>query len=201
MIVKKCFSTMPCDGTFDLIDYVKYAISAADSIFDSRVARSQIAGIASKLQPGLMPLGVELEFSNLGYKALDTEQAGADPDFDGFKYFYDFRLDVLTWKLGGYIDDHSGSHDVPRRRGFFEIAPGRLNMLGDVSKPSTNDPWLMNQFIREIARFYPIRPHSMHLSLQMRKGQLGKQKVLPLSYVKCLLALGGGTQERSKGRL
>ena len=200
-VLTRCLDEMPPSPDYDLLDYVKYAINAADSIFDSRVAKSQITAIGNKLSPGLMPLGVELEFSNLGYKALDKDKIGYDPDFDGFKYFYDFRLEVLTWKLGGYIDDHSGSHDIPRRRGFFEVAPGRLNLLGDVSKPSSNDPWLMNQLIREIARFYPVRPHSMHLSLQMRKGQIGKQKILPLSFIKCLLALGGGTQEKARGKL
>jgi len=200
MIVKKCFSTMPCDGTFDLIDYVKYAISAADSAFDSRVAKSQIERIRTNRQPGLIPLGVELEFSNLGFKAVHDPEVNIEYAFDGFKYFHDFRLDVLSWKLGGYIDDHTGSAKF-RRRGFLELAPGRLNVLGELSKPATADPWIMNQLIREITLFYPIKPHSLHLSLQVRRKDIGNHRVLPLSFVKCLLALGGGTQKTSSGRL
>ena len=200
MIVKKCFSTMPCDGTFDLIDYVKYAISAADSAFDSRVAKSQIERIRTNRQPGLIPLGVELEFSNLGFKAVHDPEVNIEYAFDGFKYFHDFRLDVLSWKLGGYIDDHTGSARF-RRRGFLELAPGRLNVLGELSKPATADPWIMNQLIREITLFYPVKPHSLHLSLQVRRKDIGNHRVLPLSFVKCLLALGGGTQKRSSGRL
>jgi gamma-glutamylcyclotransferase (GGCT)/AIG2-like uncharacterized protein YtfP len=200
MIVKKCFSTMPCDGTFDLIDYVKYAISAADSAFDSRVAKSQIERIRANRQPGLTPLGVELEFSNLGFKAIHDPEVNIEYAFDGFKYFHDFRLDVLSWKLGGYIDDHTGSARF-RRRGFLELAPGRLNVLGELSKPATADPWIMNQLIREITLFYPIKPHSLHLSLQVRRKDIGNHKVLPLSFIKCLLALGGGSQKKSSGRL
>lgn len=200
MIVKKCFSTMPCDGTYDLIDYVKYAVSAADSAFDLRVAKSQIERIRANRQPGLIPLGVELEFSNLGFKAIHDPEVNIEYAFDGFKYFHDFRLDVLSWKLGGYIDDHTGSAKF-RRRGFLELAPGRLNVLGELSKPATADPWIMNQLIREITLFYPIKPHSLHLSLQVRRKDIGKHKILPLSFIKCLLALGGGTQKRSSGSL
>jgi len=200
MIIDRCFSTMPCDGTYDLIDYVKYAISAADSAFDSRVARSEIERVRANRQPGLVPLGAELEFSNLGFKAIHNPNINKDLVFDGFEYFHDFRLDVLSWKLGGYIDDHTGSAKF-RRRGFLELAPGRLNILGELSKPASADPWIMNQLIREITIFYPIRPHSLHLSLQMRRSQVANQKILPLSFIKCLLALGGGTQTSYKGRL
>jgi hypothetical protein len=147
-----------------------------------------------------MPLGAELELSNLGFKAVGSRTRKKDADFDGFKYFCDFRLDVLSWKLGGYIDDHSGTNDL-RRRGFLELAPGRLNIAGELSKPATADPWIMNQLIREIAMFYPVRPHSLHLSLQIRKKEGRNHRMLPLSFIKCLLVLGGGTQERRTGRL
>ncbi len=200
MIIKQCISSMPCDGSHDLIDYVKYAVSAADNTFDLRVARSEIEKVRANLQPGLVPMGAELELSNLGFKAIHDPDINVEYAFDGFKYFHDFRLDILSWKLGGYIDDHSGSAKF-RRRGFLELAPGRLNVLGELSKPATSDPWVLNQLIQEIIRFYPVQPHSLHLSYQVRRKQLGHNKILPLSFVKCLLALGGGTQLRATGRL
>jgi gamma-glutamylcyclotransferase (GGCT)/AIG2-like uncharacterized protein YtfP len=186
----------------DLIDYVKYAVRAAWSIFDRRVAEDHLNRIRSNLQPGLVPLGCELELSNLGAAAVEPLRSAAqafDPAFDGFKYFYDFRLDVLCWKLGGYIDDHSGYTDRPRRQGFFEMAPGRLSIAGELSRPATADPWLLSQLIHELVSFYPIRPHSLHLSFQLRKNQVGKQRILPLGFVKCLLALGGGLQRGPQG--
>jgi len=203
LIVDECLQTMPYDKN-DLIDYVKYAVRASKSMFDPRVAQAKLTRIRSSLQPGLIPLGIEVELSNVGAAAVEPQRSikkAFDPVYDGFKYFYDFRLDVLSWKLGGYIDDHSGSTDQARRRGFLELAPGRLNIAGELSRPATADPWLLNQLINEIVNFYNVHPHSLHLSLQLRKSQRGNQKILPLGFVKCLLALGGGPERKGTGRL
>jgi gamma-glutamylcyclotransferase (GGCT)/AIG2-like uncharacterized protein YtfP len=203
LIIQKCLQTMPYER-FDLIDYVKYAVHAARSMFDGRVVRAKLNQIKSNLQPGLVPMGLEIELSNLGPATVEPQrslQKASDPIYDGFKYFHDFRLDILSWKLGGYIDDHSGSTDRARRSGFLELAPGRLNIAGELSRPASADPWVLNQLIHEIVDFYDVHPHSLHLSLQLRKKQIGKQKILPLAYVKCLLALGGGPELRAAGRL
>jgi len=189
---------------YNLFDYIKYAVKAADSLFDSRVAWSYLKRIRSNLQPGLTPLGMEVELSNIGSTAVTAEsdyQKSNDPEYDGFKYFYDFKLDVLSWKLGGYIDDHSGQMGTSRRFGFLELAPGRLNVNKALSRPATADPWLLNQLIHEIVAFYGVKPHSLHLSFQLRKRQINNQRVLPLDYVKCLLVLGGGLEQRNTGRL
>ncbi|MBM4025336.1 MAG: gamma-glutamylcyclotransferase [Planctomycetes bacterium] len=186
----------------DLIDYIKYAVHAVHSIFDPRVAEDHLSRIRANLQPGLVPLGCELELSNVGAAAVEPLRSvtkACDPVYDGFKYFYDFRLEVLCWKLGGYIDDHSGYTDRPRRQGFFEIAPGRLSIAGELSRPATSDPWLLSQLIHELVSFYQIRPHSLHLSFQLRKSQIGRQKTLPLGFVKCLLAMGGGLEPGPQG--
>ncbi|MHC4637750.1 MAG: gamma-glutamylcyclotransferase [Planctomycetota bacterium] len=188
----------------DLIDYVKFAVRASKSIFDKRVAKSYLGAIRSNLQPGLVPLGAEIELSNLGPAAVEPQRSAQNKNdmiYAGFKYFYDFRLDVLSWKLGGYIDDHTGSTDLPGRSGFLELAPGRLNITSELSRPATNDPWLLNQLIGEIVAFYKVKPHSLHLSFQLRKKQIGKQKILPLDFVKCMLILGGGLRKKNSGRL
>ncbi len=203
MIIDKALETMPYQK-YDLIDYVKYAVQAADSIFDSRVARSHLERIRANFRPGLIPLGTEIELSNLGSAAVEPQrsiQKKSDPIYNGFRYFHDFCLDVLSWKLGGYIDDHTGSTEYARRQGFLELAPGRLNIAGELSRPATADPWLLNQLIHEITNFYNVSPHSLHLSFQLRKNQIGRQKVLPLGFVKCLLVLGGGLRKKRAGRL
>jgi len=203
LIIRQCLETMPYDR-HDLIDYVKYAVRAARSLFDARVVRAQLDRIRSSLQPGLVPLGAEIELSNLGFAAVEPQRSVKklfDPVYDGFRYFHDFGLDVLSWKLGGYIDDHTGATDQARRSGFLELAPGRLNIAGELSRSATADPWLLNQLIREITAFYNVRPHSLHLSFQLRKNQIGNQKILPLGFVKCLLVLGGGPEQRHTGRL
>jgi len=203
MIIKQAIETMPFEK-HDLIDFVKYAVRAAKSMFHSRIANAELERIRSNFGGGLVPMGIELELSNVGAAAVEPQrsiQKKVDPVYDGFVYFYDFHLDVLSWKLGGYIDDHTGSTDQSRRRGFLELAPGRLNIAGELSRPATADPWLLNQLINAIADFYDVRPHSLHLSLQLRKKQIGKQKILPLGFVKCLLLLGGGPERKSTGGL
>jgi len=203
LIVDECHQTMPFAKN-DLIDYVKYAVRAAKSVFDTRVAESELNRIRRNLQPGLVPLGIEVELSNVGAAAVEPQRStrnAVDPVYDGFRYFYDFHLDVLSWKLGGYIDDHTGSTDQAQRRGFLELAPGRLNIAGELSRPATADPWLLNQLIHQITNFYDVRPHSLHLSLQLRHNQLGNQRILPLPFVKCLLVLGGGPELKGRNRL
>ena len=203
LIVEKCLQTMPNEKN-DLIDYVKYAVQAAKSMFHARIAKTHLERIHSGLHPGIMPLGIEIELSNLGSAAVEpqrSKQNRVDPVYNGFKYFYDFHLGVLSWKLGGYIDDHSGSTDRARRCGFLELAPGRLNIAGELSRPATADPWLLNHLIQEIVNFYDVRPHSLHLSFQLRRNQIGNQQVLPLGFVKCLLVLGGGPEIKDTGKL
>jgi len=203
LIIQKCLQTMSHEKC-DLFDYIKYGVRAAKSMFDKRVVRARLAKIRSNLQPGLVPLGAEIELSNLGYRAvapLKNDPRVIDPVYDGFRFFNDFHLDVLTWKLGGYIDDHTGSIDRSRRTGFLELAPGRLNVAGELSRPATADPWLLNRLIHEITTFYNVRPHSLHLSFQLRRNQIDRQEILPLGFVKCLLVLGGGPELKRTGRL
>lgn len=200
LILKRGLETMPVSDSFDLIDYVKYAVSAAENAFDPRVIQADLQIIRNNLQPGLIPMGAEVELSNVGYQAIRQSLSNQDPLFDGFRYYGDFSLDILGWKLGSYVDDHSGD-DAKGRSGFLELAPGRLNTLGEVSKPATADPWVLNQIIHEITSFFPVNPHSLHLSFQLRRHQIGRQNVLPLSFVKCLFVLGGGTESTRSGGL
>ncbi|MFA7485320.1 MAG: hypothetical protein WCZ89_04795, partial [Phycisphaerae bacterium] len=203
MLIDERRRTMPYEK-HDLIDYVKFAVRAARSLFDRRVAHSHLERIRTNLQPGLTPLGAEIELSNVGFAAVEPFRSRykvVDTPYDGFKYFHDFRLNILMWKLGGYIDDHSGSADIARKRGYLELAPGRLSLAGELSRAATADPWVLNNLIHEIILFYDVKPHSLHLSYQLRRNQMRRQKTLPLGYVKCLLALGGGLSKSQSGKL
>ncbi len=203
LITDKALESLPYRN-HDLVDYVKYAVKAARSFFDHRVVESYLARIRANFQPGLIPLGAEIELSNVGAQAVEPQRSHRKQDddtYNDFKYFNDFGLGLLSWKLGGYIDDHSGSTDYERRTGFLELAPGRLNIEGQLSRPATADPWLLNQLINAIINFYDVSPHSLHLSFQLRKRQIGHQKILPLGFAKCLLVLGGGSELKDTGRL
>jgi len=203
MIIKQRRQRMPYQEC-DLIDYIKYGVRAARSLFDQRVVQSHLSRVSANMQSGIVPLGAEIELSDLGFAAVEPQcsfHKRFDPKYDGFRYYHDFKLDVLSWKIGGYIDDHSGSTELGGRSGFLELAPGRLNIEGELSRPATADPWLLNQLIAAIVSFYNVRPHSLHLSFQLRRRQIGKGGVLPVGFVKCLLALGGDLSRDEAGRL
>ncbi|HUT01770.1 MAG TPA: gamma-glutamylcyclotransferase family protein [Phycisphaerae bacterium] len=191
-------------GRNRLVDFVRWSIQSADKLYDRRLAERHVRYIQRHKGQGYMPMGAELEFSNIGHSVIHDPQGHAirDPRYDGFLYFPDFGLDVLTWKLGGHIDDHrdKASHDP--RRGFFEVALGNLSIQANISKPLTDDPWVLNQMIHEARRFFRIVPHSVHISFQLRKQQRPVQdRLLPMAAMKCLFAIAGDPVRLSDGRV
>jgi gamma-glutamylcyclotransferase (GGCT)/AIG2-like uncharacterized protein YtfP len=187
-----------------LADYVRWAIVAADAIYSPAAARRQILLIGSHMGHAGIPLGAELEFSNIGHTVIRDPQGSQvrDSQFDGFLYFGDFGLDNLTWKLGGHVDDHHEKASHRSRRGFFELAIGNVSIEANLSKPITDDPWLLNQIIQEVQRFYRVGPHSVHISMQLRsQHRPSKDRMLPIDIMKCLLAIAGDPRIDADGRL
>ncbi len=187
-----------------LVDFVRWAVVASQELYDRHQAGHQVRHIAQHKGRGYIPMGAELEFSNIGHSVIrDPEGRDVrDPDYDGFLYFPDFGLDVLTWKLGGHIDDHHDKASTNPRRGFFELALGNLSVQANISKPLTDDPWVLNQLIHEARRFYRVAPHSVHVSLQLRKQQRPVQdRLLSLRAMKCLFALAGDPVRLPDGRV
>ena len=177
-----------------LVDFVRWGVEAADTLYETSLARREINFIGSHLGGGFTPLGAELEFSNIGHEVIRDPKGEVirDARFDGFLYFTDFALDILTWKLGGHLDDHYEKFSQQPRRGFFEVALGNVSVEANLSKPITDDPWLLNQLIHQIRQFYEITPHSVHISMQARgRAKQTRNRLLPLSVMKCLFALAG----------
>ncbi len=186
-----------------LIAYVRRAIRAAETVYEPARARQEIQYIRNHMGDGGLPLGAELEFSNIGHGVIGEPAAGKrrDKQYDGFLYFRDFALDILTWKLGGHLDDHRVKTSPQRRRGFFELAIGSLSVEANISKPATDDPWLLNQIIHAAMEFYDIAPHSLHVSLQLRSpNKPVRDRPLPLGVMKCLFALTSNLTRRRNGR-
>ncbi len=191
-----------------LVDFVHRAVLAADAIYDPAAAGREVQLIGSHMGRGFVPFGTELEFSNIGHAVIrdPTGRTVRDPQYDGFYYFHDFGLDVLTWRLGGHVDDHREKVSTRPRRGFFELALGSLSLEPNISKPVTDDPWVLNQLIHQARIFYPVAPHSVHLSLQIRsRRHRGPQtrytafggprpnenRLLPMEVMKCLFSIAG----------
>ncbi|HET6428204.1 MAG TPA: gamma-glutamylcyclotransferase family protein [Phycisphaerae bacterium] len=185
-----------------LIDYVREGVIGALKIYDPADAAREIRFLRAHMGGGAIPLGAELEFSNTGHDVIADPSAHLhhDRQYDGFLYFRDYGLDILTWKLGGHLDDHRVKTTPQRRRGFFELALGSLSVEANISKPITNDPWLLNQFIHAVMRFYDVAPHSLHISLQLRSpNRPTPDRPLPLSVMKCLFALSGDPEAAPGG--
>ncbi|MCK5557819.1 MAG: gamma-glutamylcyclotransferase, partial [Candidatus Hydrogenedentes bacterium] len=189
-------------STHQLVDFVRRAVAAAEVLYDSKPIKTQINFVRGHMGAGYIPLGAELEFSNIGHDVILDHKPNArqDPNYDGFLYFYDFGLDVLTWKLGGHIDDHREKAPGKPRRGFFEVALGNLSIEANISKPITRDPWILNQLIQQTMRFYEIRPHSIHMSMQLRsRHRPDRDRLLPLFVMQCLFAIAGNPVRAKNG--
>jgi len=200
-LVEQCLSSTDFQSSH-LIDFVRGGVAISDSIYHAQHVRRHVEYVRTHLGSGYIPMGAELEFSNIGHDVIRDPQAEKvrDPLFDGFYYFYDFALNQLTWKLGGHVDDHRRKALAKPRRGFFEVALGSLSIEANISKPLTSDPWLLNQFIHQARRFYQIKPHSVHISLQLRnRNRPVRDRLLPFSIMKCLFAIAGDPQPNADG--
>jgi gamma-glutamylcyclotransferase (GGCT)/AIG2-like uncharacterized protein YtfP len=182
------------------IDYGVAAIMIAEEIYDDRLADEIVYWVKKHRRIGANPLGAELEFSNLGGHAIAARE-NQDIEYDGFFYFYDFDLMRRGWKLGAHVDDHGflASYDV-RSRGFMELAFGRYRLLGDVSKPATQDPWVLSRLIELAVDYINVKPHSLHISIETLPNR-PFQKLSDPQFFLCLLLLGGDLAEDDHGKL
>ncbi|HOE28105.1 MAG TPA: hypothetical protein PK696_10520, partial [bacterium] len=182
----------------EYLDYAVRAIAVAARLFDANDAAATCRLAVREAQPGSAPLGAELEFSPLGAAAIGAAP-GMDPLFDGFYWTADFDLLRRGWKLGMHVDTHRAACPPGERcRGFLEYALGRLKIAGDLSMPVTNDPRLLASLIREAAAFCGVRPHSLHLSIEIPPG-LRSGPPPRRADLLCLLLLGGDLRRDRSG--
>ncbi len=98
-----------------------------------------------------------------------------------------------------HVDTHRAACPPGERcRGFLEYALGRLKIAGDLSMPVTNDPRLLASLIREAAAFCGVRPHSLHLSIEIPPG-LRSGPPPRRADLLCLLLLGGDLRRDRSG--
>lgn len=184
----------------EYLDYAREALLLAQSLYDRDTVAAIVQRVNSCRRIGATPMGAELEFSYLGMHAVNAAP-GADPVFDSFYYFHDFDLARRLWKMGGYVDDHTGvMFDEGRSRGFLEVAFGRMRVGADLSRPATQDSWILAELIQQATRFIGIPTHSLHLSLQADAERPFTRLEHP-EFLKCLLALGGDLSPDAKGVL
>lgn len=184
-------------------DLAAIAIDIADEMYDVEVAESVMEEVDESWYSAPTPLGAELEFSNLGVRAVSA-QSGDDPDFDSFYWFSDFDLMRRMWRLGGHVDSHSEILNAKtRNRGFLEYALGRYQIVGDLSRPLFVCPWALGRIVNELVKFQEaVRPHSVHISMEISNltGLTLDQQHNEESLA-CLLLLGGDIRPDADGIL
>ncbi|RJP59856.1 MAG: gamma-glutamylcyclotransferase [Candidatus Auribacter fodinae] len=175
---------------WEYTDYAEKAIKIADTVYDYQQIARQVDVVKKNRNVGATPLGAELEFSTVGRYAVHKEKP-IDPLYNHFHYFHDFDFTRRMWKLGGHVDDHRYiDPDRGRSYGFLEYAFGRFRIYGDLSKPVTLDPWVLNRLINEATRFTGIRTHSLHISIQADQP-IKFDRPNEINHLLCLLLLGG----------
>jgi gamma-glutamylcyclotransferase (GGCT)/AIG2-like uncharacterized protein YtfP len=203
--INRAFNEMDMDKIVEgrgYRDYAKIAIDIADNVYDAYEMESLIDMIDRNWYSTPTPLGAELEFGNLGSKTIYAEP-GDDPVYDSFYWFWDFDMLQRTWRLGGHVDSHRQITLAQKRhRGFLEYALGRYQIIGDLSRPLFDCPWAMSLLINEAVDFLDIKPHSLHISMELgghHKHITDKQH--KESDLVCLLLLGGDIRPDKNGNL
>ncbi|MFH1706387.1 MAG: gamma-glutamylcyclotransferase family protein [Planctomycetota bacterium] len=193
-------------GRFEALEYTDYArggAAAARTLFRQYATEIEFAvkGIPLYREEGRVPLGVEMEFSNIGRHATGLCRP-ADPVFDNFKYFTEFDLLRRCWRLGGHIDDHAVSTQAAKHEGgFLEFALGKNNLLQYTSKPVSADINVLAGLVREVTAFVPVRPHSLHINIENVLGETDWNRSNDPDLIKCLLLMAGDFHRTDDGRV
>ncbi|MFO7831168.1 MAG: hypothetical protein R6V18_04185 [Desulfuromonadaceae bacterium] len=205
--IEVCINEVLADGTRSLYIYCLQSFILTRQIIAQhgpncagrKVLRDACTG-------GRVPLGAELEFSNLGYRASFDHmflRHARERTFYNFVYFHHFFLGDVSWRLGGYLDHHVRLRrylPVPWIGGFFEYALVRMDYPRRYSMPLTLDPGFLSLYIHSVLRFVPqIKPHSLHLNVELL--WVDDTDIPLLSDYQCLLLLGGDMQVDEDGKI
>ena len=175
--------------------YVLLAFVIARKIYNRDEMAKEITTVRALALPGTTPLGIEMEFSNLGRLATNKNSPAhlikKDPLYN-MEYYSNFQLEDVTWRLGGYVDTHEHGRrtiTLSRYGGFFEYSLVRVDYPRTYTLPLTTDPAIANQMILESIDFIDeIKPHSLHINIEKRcDGEIKPE----LNDFLCLLLLGG----------
>lgn len=178
---------------YEYTDYAKGAAQTSLSIYRSYKTEIEyiIREISMNKQEGRVPLGAEMEFSNIGNHAVFNCRP-YDRVFNNFRYFNSFDLLRRCWRLGGHIDDHVlSTQNLKNDGGFLEFALGKNPLLQYTSKPVSNDIYVLSSLIEEVTDFIPAEPHSLHISLENVMGEIDWSRSNDVDLIKCLFLLGG----------
>jgi hypothetical protein len=113
------------------------------------------------------PLGIELEFSNKGASAGKLFQSHKKDSLLNFSKYYYCHMMNFMWRFGAYIDSNIPMQQFVKKGGFLEYTFTVPDRAFEPSKPLTNSPNFASTLIGEAVRFTPVKPHSLHVTLEV----------------------------------
>lgn len=117
------------------------------------------------------PIGLEMEFSNKGASAGKFLESGkGDPLFNFSKYHY-YHLARYMWRFGAYIDSNTPFKQFIKKGGFLEYTFTVPDKFLQDSMPLSNSPDFVCKLIEEAVTFTPVKPHSLHVTLQKNSNR------------------------------
>lgn len=141
------------------------------------------------------PMGIELEFSNRGVHAGYFFESGNSDALLNFSKYHHYHLMKFMWRYGAYVDSNTPLKQFVKKGGFLEYTFTRPDSVFLPSEPLTASPELAAATINEAVRFTPVRPHSLHVSLEIVKTV--KRPHIPFQNVLFLLICTGHFQFRN----
>jgi len=185
--------------------YILLIFQVASKIYNRETIQNESDTVTAMSIPGVTPIGIEMEFSNLGRRAVDKDTPSnliSNDPFRNLEYYSSFQLEDVTWRLGGYVDTHEHGRrllTLSRYGGFFEYSMVRVDYSRTYTLPLTCDPAIADQMILESIDFIKeIKPHSLHINIEQQiNGEINPK----LNDFLCLILLGGDFGYNKKGQL
>jgi hypothetical protein len=115
---------------------------------------------------GNTPIGVELEFSNIGRDAGKFFVSDKGDPLLNFSKYHHYHLKKFLWRFGAYIDAEMPLKQFIKKGGFLEYTFTRPDSTLESSIPLTSSAQFAAELIKEAVRFTPIKPHSLHVTLE-----------------------------------
>ncbi|WP_026836245.1 hypothetical protein [Limisalsivibrio acetivorans] len=144
-------------------DSIENLINTANRRVNTFLKEARFERIPERMIDGLTPIGIELEFSNVGTRAGNFFEQGVYP-FRNFSKYHHYHLLKFLWRFGAYIDSNYSMKQYIKKGGFLEYT---FIPSGGFTGPLTSSASLAGGLIKESLFFTPVKPHSLHLSLEI----------------------------------
>ena len=113
-------------------------------------------------------IGIELEFSNVGTKGGNFFEPGTAA-LRNFSKYHHYHLLRFMWRFGAYIDSNFRAKQLIKKGGFLEYTFMSKADKIKTTRPLTPSPSLAAGLISEGTLFTPVKPHSLHLTVELNK--------------------------------